>query len=643
MDSIVNHYAARRPDVNSKKSVGKGLAPRGKKRSSLSATPAAAKRRSRASMASQRPSRAPLDHKLLSPTSSGDPGPSTTAFAMSAMDETEGGGKSLRMVEPTGSPTDLKTQDEDGDELMIPGAFISSKPTLVVQPTNAARQKIFQAKAKRRSSIGRAGMGRSSIVGNKTGNPATSRFGFLKSSAKLVKSVFGAAIGAGPSTRPLDAKTSTSAEKARSAPKPQRAAIFGSKLTTTTFTTGSSQAPRAPKPKLAKAEASGSSIGSRTDDIQLRRHITIPKGGLTKTPAPATIRPPMLGSSTTTGAPRKISAGRLTASTTQRPPLPSSLGAPRVAPKEPSGSAKTSTRALPTIPSVGTQRLANSIGPTGTSSVLKKTAASGSGMSLGSKTTRTSALGSQTKPPSRLLAPTASSMAKLHSRVPPPALQKAKVDENPLQPLHSAVEPSPDPGAVLVPEAATAETLSPPSTALEAITNIVGMSDEAQVGEATEFGMAPSASASDTLTSSHSTASMGSKSGRRPRIERSKVIAKLSEKRAMDAARALQAPGPSSSRQSAIEPFVLQDADAFVSQGSNPRPNAKRSLGAALAPAGGFTPRRRGKDLDAAVQMSAKRAIRRSEVLRRKAHASFDSRWEGLNLREGPPTFTNEV
>jgi hypothetical protein len=195
----------------------------------------------------------------------------------------------------------------------------------------------------------------------------------------------------------------------------------------------------------------------------------------------------------------------------------------------------------------------------------------------------------------------------------------------------------------LVPNAVTGESLSPPSTALEAITNIMCVSDDAQVGEATDFGMAPSASASDTLTSSHSTASMGSKSGRRPRIERSKVIAKLSEKRAMEAAQALQVPGPSGSRQSAIEPFVLQDADAFVSQGSNPKPNAKRSLGATLAPAGSFTPRRRGKDLDAAVQMSAKRAIRRSEVLRRKAHASFDSRWEGLNSTEEPPTFMNEV
>ncbi|KAG8871990.1 hypothetical protein FRB97_008114 [Tulasnella sp. 331] len=539
MDSITTHYAAKRaaPTISQllgskkrKSSAQGGLAsamsPR--TRPSFSATPSAAKRRSRASMAVERKSivlPSVITKKLLDmpqPESSNPVLANEPAFPKKRITIFEEG------------------DDVDGD-VPMPGGFDGgSRPSVTVKPSDAAKKRLDTAKAKRRSSSGRKSLGRASIIGTGASTSAkpvkassTGRFGFLKSSAKLVKSAWNAATTSGPNT------------SARSTAK--QACVV------------------APVKPIAAVVSSVSSNKSRADD---EVGTGIFGGAMAKSSFLKKKEIPKVVSNTSALAQGRVTpVGRRTPIST----APTGLG----------------------FASMGVPPPAKAGGPVKSST---------------------------------LTAPTASSLARLQSNVRPPTISNKPIQNQNQPPSISrfgfdlnAQSPSTTP---LKKTSESTFTQSPtvPKTfgPLEAVTNTMHteMSMMPQGERLEDESMADfmipmnDSSATNTLSSTAS----GSRSGRRPRISRSMVIAKLGEKRAMaDAAFMANANAIAAARPSAV------GASAGTGSTSSGVSHARRSHG--IGGAGGTPRRRNTKDAEMAILASAKKAVRRSEVVRRQSKA----------------------
>lgn len=692
MDSIASHYAARRNNTKARKSVSRPS--NGKPRSSLSATPAAVKRRSKASEAGKRASRPSLlaasEKRLFSPPPVGSSAPqddvpmeadeSAESFAHVGIVTGVDGKKRVTICSP-------EDEEEEEDQAM-PGGFFggasSSKPAAprpskqvkVVNPTPAEKKRLNQAKAKRRSSAARASMGRASIVGTaaavkhvapppaKTGG----KFGFLKSGAKLVKSLWGGS------------KTTTTTKPAPAAPAPAKARVWGygrgaaadkGKAKATAETTASTASAKSPHP-VASTTGNSSAAVQKLTSPALAAPTTAPantaaSSGPSGTQAGATGRPsnPGLAPKPGVGLPKRriVSGGASAAArksssvsttgigirsiTTARPPVPPALGV------SPIGNSRTRPSSLApgkTASTVSNQARNSSVVAAGKKAAGSTTSAAGSNFGFDLHRAR-SPPGAGPKKPSTLTMPTASSLAKMQSNVKPPVNENQAAKSPTAPSFHnfgfkgSPARPSNATTAAGVTSPKTTMRSGIPSpfkmpSTLGAITNTVDKADadgDQAMGDDQDddFNVPPhsksAASTINTISSSMSGASVGSNRslGKRPKIERAKVIAKLEEKRAAAAAAAAaeSSSGAAGSRSSVIGlPASTRD--------SMPLPtNSRRSHGTAALVG---TPTRRRVEL--AVQLSAKKAaIRRNEAvakarLSQTSDVSLSSIYGGIEM-----------
>ncbi|KAG8981675.1 hypothetical protein FRB90_007074, partial [Tulasnella sp. 427] len=567
MDSIATHYAARRNNTKSKKSVSKP-SNSGKPRSSLSATPAAAKRRSLASEAGKRVSRTSLlpagEKRLFSPPpdAPGDDVP---------MEEDEESFAHVGFVtEPDGKKrVTICGPEDDEDDQAMPGGFFAgpstskpvaeapqppSKQVKVVNPSLAEKKKLNQAKAKRRSSAARASMGRASIVGAAAAKkvvapppPAKTggKFGFLKSGAKLVKSLWGGGSKAAASAKPAPA------------PAPKKvwgyggSAVDKGKAKATTGTSSATAAAKSPPPRSASTAA----IQKLTSPA-LAAPTTAPANPTTSTTTQLGAVPhtsnPGLAPKADGGPPkRRVVSGSSAAArksssvsstgigirsiTTARPgvPPPAGLSPIGVSRTRPSSSLASSKAAI-----VGN--------PARSSSATKKTATtSAAGSNFGFDLERAkSPPGAGVKKPSTLTMPTAASLARMQSNA-KPAGSENQVVKSPTAPnFHNfGFKGSPARGnnkEVTSPKVAMRSGIPSPfkmgANTLGAITNTVSKADadgDQEMGDDQndDFNVPPPAKSAsntintiNTISSSVSGASVRSL-GKRPKIERAKVIA----------------------------------------------------------------------------------------------------------------------
>ncbi|KIK98880.1 hypothetical protein PAXRUDRAFT_623520 [Paxillus rubicundulus Ve08.2h10] len=430
----------------------------------------------------------------------------------------------------------------------------------------AIRRKLEHNKAKRRSSMGRPSLVRAPIP--QKAKP--SRFGFLSSAKSLVQNVWNRGAG---SKAPLSnipvAKPVQAREEAKALPK-------------TTETK---------KAAVIPGSSGALPIGSHSN--QTKR---IPSGGSTSgrpaAPGRSTLAPPVTSTET---------AGTLTSTRTLRSPIPSF--------NLPSRS-DTSSR-LSTV--AGHSRNHSRSGSTvGFSSLGARSGISTSNShasSIGVRSSIRASAGSLQKPAgslprsrtsSTLMAPTASSLAKTntHSRIPIPitshsengTLTKASASFR-----HQQIGPSPQPNAALEQitnsprspvhsprtkifnQPLVSPPTGPPMSLAAAATSIVGrVTDEASLALPAKTSVPQKLKVLP---------------GRRPRISRSKVIAKLASQRAAGASEGIEKAGG----------------------------KTRSSMGAGVA---GKTRQSGGRGGD--VVMSAKKRARQSEYARRRSRAVAD-------------------
>ncbi|KAG9043080.1 hypothetical protein FS837_010050 [Tulasnella sp. UAMH 9824] len=684
MDSITNHYAARRNTSKARKSVSR-TSTNGKPRSSLSATPAAVKRRSKASEAGKRVSRTSLvaasEKRLFSPPPAGSSAPqddvpmeedeTDESFAHVGIVTGGDGKKRVTICNP-------ESDEEDEQDQAMPGGFFggpsSSKPAAprpskqvkVAGPNLAEKRRLNHAKAKRRSSAARASMGRASIVGAsavkqvapqpaKTGG----KFGFLKSGAKLVKSLWGGSK-ATPAPKPAPAATK---EKSRvwGYGGGAAAADKGKAKATASTTAGVKSPPPATSTAAVKKLTSPALAAPTTNPSDT----TAPKttaGAGARTPNPG-LAPRPDGSlpkrrivSGSSAAARKSSSVSTTgiglrSITTPRPPVPPPTGV------SPIGGTRTRPSSLATGKAAATTSTSarnSSAAPAGKKSVGPSTT-SAAGTNFGFDLERArSPPGAGVKKPSTLTMPTAASLAKMQSNGKPPANENQSVKSPPAPSFHNfgfkgsparASNNGTGAAAVTSPKVAMRSGIPSPfkmPSTLGAITNTVDEADDdgdqAMADDQNDdFNVPPepksAANTINTIASSVSGASVKSSRslGKRPKIERAKVMARLEEKRAAAAAAATTAAsaGAAGSRSSVI------GLPASVRDPALAQPNSRRSHGtAALA----GTPTRRRREIELAVQLSAKKAaIRKSEAaaktrLSQTSDVSMSSIYGGIEM-----------
>ncbi|KIJ16450.1 hypothetical protein PAXINDRAFT_168567 [Paxillus involutus ATCC 200175] len=419
----------------------------------------------------------------------------------------------------------------------------------------AIRRRLEHNKAKRRSSMGRPSLGRAPIP-QKT---KPSRFGFLSSAKSLVQGVWNRGAGSkAPSSNIPVAKPAQAREEAKAPPKAtetKKAAVIP----------GSSGAPPL------------SSQGNQTKRV--------PSGGSTSgrpaAPGRSTLAPPVTSTEL---------AGTMTSTRTSRSPIPSF--------NLPSLSSNTSSR-LSTVAGHGRDH-SRSGSTVGFSSLGARSGISTNrGSSMGVKPSIRTSAGSLQKlaeslPRSRtsstLMAPTASSLAKTnsHSRIPVPITSHS---ENGTSSRNHQIALSPQPNAAL-----EQITNSPRSPVQSPRTKIFS---QPLVSPPAGPSMSLAAAATSIVGQVADAASSASSSkppiplkpkvlpGRRPRISRSKVIAKLASQRA-----------------------------AGASEGTEKAGKTRSSMGAGVA---GKTRQSGGKGGD--VVLSAKKRARQSEYARRRSRA----------------------
>ncbi|KAG8929643.1 hypothetical protein FRC02_005274 [Tulasnella sp. 418] len=651
MDSIVNHYAARRPAQ--KKSTLGGATPK-RVRPSFAPGPSSAKRRSRASIAAKRTSLVGAAGKKPATDKQEETNEVPTAGVEEVKDG-RGKGVLFDLVD---------TSSVAGDEKSV-SSIAATTVVVVAKPSEAAKKKMDQIKSqpRTRSSAGRKSTGRSSIVGTKAAKSKTggltSKFAFLKSSAKLVRSVWGAATGSGskttstapapkasvpPAPKPAPAPVAKTRTSNTTSTIKEKGRIFSGGLTSTSLSQRTSQvkkpvivAPAKEEKKMAKKGGVFSKPVNSGTFAKPGSGAVSNDNGAVKSPGSETSKLPGMTATGSVGVRRAVSSIGMGGKAVQRSVTTTgSFGGVK---KQPFGFGNGNGK--PPLPIGKT---------TSASGSLKRAVSSVSGLN-------TTAL--KPKRGSTLTAPTAASLARrnnsiastAHNRPPlPSSFQSQTGVKSPkvFSPTTNASLKSP----VVTTSSSNGVRSSPVKTPLESVENVVDIkpaesdqdtamgskkgscdgdqqsldklidqtaaefADDAMM----DFGLKASSSASSSLSSrsicstgtSGSGSSMRSVSGRRPRISRSKVIAKLDKKRA---------------EAEEVQHVLGALGGHAVGKGAA---GVRRS--AVIAAVGG-TPGRRRDVKETKVLMSAKKALRRSEIARRRT-ASKSIEWGGIG-REG--------
>ncbi|KAF7329933.1 SAP domain-containing protein [Mycena kentingensis (nom. inval.)] len=411
-------------------------------------------------------------------------------------DEQEGRGKRVR-VDEAGTAAEAKAEkEEEGDK-------VEKRRTAEQE---AIRRKIELSRARRRSSVAGAGARRRSgrvsgagVLVKPKPAPQRGRFGFLSGAAKLVQGVWGGGAKKPAPTTASKLPTPATKPSVPSAPKP-------------TATAGPSRVPMAPPPLPASSS----------------------------TNADKSLRAPSVRSMATTASSRSTAAGRA------RSPLPPAFVG--------------TTKSTGTVATTSSTRTRNS-SIAGASSVGTRTSSIGRSSQVGSMGTRgshSSTSGSVRKPSigtSRLLAPTASSLAKRASS--------------------SNASPSPAPEGLPPVE----ETAAPQPGVFGSIINTNNPASAAPTNSKTKTTLA----------------------ARKPRISRSRVIAKLASQRVASGSSVASASSiaSKSSRKSLgpLAPKMRSSLGAKVQRGS-------LGIGGVKGPVG--------------THMDAKRRARQSEYYARR-------------------------
>ncbi|KAF8584616.1 hypothetical protein K439DRAFT_1660687 [Ramaria rubella] len=444
----------------------------------------------------------------------------------------------------------------------------------------AIKKRLEISRARRRSSMGRVsvGGGKPPLIPNQPKKGTATRFGFLSSAKSLVKSVW---KGVG-----------TSAPKPSSTlPAPKPATAPNIKKSTPSVLTKPNPATNVPKPSIAKLNSNTSlhvPVG-RKSSIRSGMDLT---GGTRSSIASSGSRSRTMSSS----------SGLVPARRPPIPPFPQHLG--RVSR---TGSLTSTGGTLGTRNSSSTGT-GSSRGAASTSSIgVKKPAVSSSIRSsdAGSGSTNTGVR----KRTSTLFAPTASSLAKMQSNVRPPSLSGAA----------AALPGSINTGSKALAKVAEAE--SPVRSAIPSFTftsplPVGGVSTPSRATGSIFTSGIPTVSPSHAHAPPSVTAAPKPRvlSQRRPRISRSRVIAKVGAQRA--------ASGSSL-------------ASTSSGRRSLNAPKTRGSLGVRVSGIGG-----KGIARDAAAQ-SARKKLRQSEILRRRSKLSGIS--PALLDREDTPESREEI
>ncbi|THV05704.1 hypothetical protein K435DRAFT_960971 [Dendrothele bispora CBS 962.96] len=430
----------------------------------------------------------------------------------------------------------------------------------------AIRRKLELQRARRRSSAaaGRLSTGRGKVSGLQKPPPkpaAKSRFGFLSNAAKtIVKGVWGGgtkkAAPAPPTTRATGAAPTSSATQS----------------TASTNATKNSMGPP-PVPAMQKSRLSAAPARPSTSSSAASSTLCVPSTKVIKPATTGTVTSLNSVASSTTSS-RKTSSSR------SRSPLPSFGAATRNS----------------TIRSSVTEM---SSAPSRNPSLSSTSRTSGSRLSsmssaTGNTASRVSSLGTRTSAGSRLLAPTASSLAKAAN---PTAAMQAKLRGLPSpptsRPLNSITNALTSPGG--------SDVKSPPNKIFSKPLII-------PPGSGIPSPVRSQSSAAAASSTGSGAAILRTKSGRKPRISRSKVIAKLASQRAASSSSNAAGPSTAGSSGSTLRPSL--GAGARVPRKSG----GLRSGGGRRSHAGDV-----GRTKEAAVLMSAKKRARQSEYARRRS------------------------
>ncbi|KAF4603121.1 hypothetical protein EYR38_003526 [Pleurotus pulmonarius] len=374
------------------------------------------------------------------------------------------------------------------------------------------KRKLEKNKAARRSSMGVArqsmGHGRASLARNAVPKPKPSRFGFLSSAKNLVQGMW-----KGKSTAKAPAVPSNT-----SIPVPAKSVPLSS-TTASSTSKKPSVGPGAVAPGSSVAGSNTKRVASGSSNSSNFLHPGgAEKSNTVKSNSSSRSRSPIPSFNTPSGS--KTSLGRASASGAV-----SSIGTKGSGARQNPAGTRASTSGT-TVNSMGT-RTTSRVSSLGTRS--SRLSATTSTADAGSKNTKSMPSTSRLSGSSRLMAPTASSLAKTHSRGSTTGLDVVKEKDHSRPSQGIAMTPSPKPGIFNRHPMSSPSGIPTPARPTGSFASFGGIAASIASSPVKEnpsdFAPKPIAPKPRSLI------------GRKPRISRSKVIAKLASKR--------DGPGPS--------------------------------------------------------------------------------------------------
>ncbi|KAF8810327.1 hypothetical protein BYT27DRAFT_7161990 [Phlegmacium glaucopus] len=503
----------------------------------------------------------------------------------------------------------VRMDPEVQSSLLGEGEKKSEQEIRLQRENEAIRKRLEANRARRRSSAahgglqgrksGRISSGRPSLLGKP--KPKPSRFGFLSSAKSLVQSVWNrgkapAPVAASniPKPSPANANVST-----KPAPAPTAKAKVGppplgptkkSSIAPARPTTAVASGSRIPSMRNANNKADGKS--EEEGKLAVPNGNAIGKGTNTSTSSSRSRSRSPLPSFTSTSASRnslQSNAGTRTSRTSSVVGGPASRNSSLVGTGISRNSGNTAG-----VSSIGTRISSTRMSSTGAiSSVGSKKALGGASVTSRTSSTGSSRLSSMT---SRLFAPTASSLAKGSRPSPGGGGLKAVSEDRQHPPLGMITNSS----ALHSPEIS-----SPNSRQIFSKPLLLPQ----QSGIPTPVKNQRIAS-NDSMTLARTNSIQRSLTGRKPRISRSKVIARLASQRAANGSGSGNGKGPLGNTSGGLAPRASNDTASG---------RTRSSLGAKISRAsygGGTRSRASG---GGNVLMSAKKRARQSEYARRKS------------------------
>ncbi|KAH9903305.1 hypothetical protein C8Q73DRAFT_46900 [Cubamyces lactineus] len=543
MDSIANHYAARRPTANNRKRKSDALG--------LGAAGARAGQKRRSSAAGTRVISNGVRKKMAVPGGFGGDDDASDREAEDADQTTQGREDAEDEEEDVGARRSSKRMRITEGWDVHRGQRVSLAPPLSPaaeekkqKERDAIKRDLEVAKARRRSSRGRPSMG------GKAAPPAkgkTSRFGFLSSAKSIVRNVWN--MGAGGKTK---AATTVNAPP--------------SNIPIAKPATASSAAAPA---KIDDAQKIGKGAAPKAVPVPAPQNARKASGAHSRIPSVSSTSSKLLkpSASATDGHPSGTIASTKSSNSRARSPIPSFSQAPATKattstsrPSSVVGNARSRVSSIAgtaasrqssrtsAVSSMGTRSSAmtgasstavSSIGTRRSMASTNTLASTSSRADVGSKTTGDGKEHTARKRTSSLLAPTASSLAKTNSAVKPSTSGRpsglSSLPEN--QKRASAM-----PGPSKIPAGSRIPSISPPPSRIfsQPLTNFGSPASNASPAQLPSLGAAATALFANADDSSPSKiprpAVIPPKPkalvARKPRISRSRVIAKLGAQRA---------------------------------------------------------------------------------------------------------------